>query len=364
MTKRVKRSPVDEPALVEPRSFEELAQRAHEATLNERGELERKPRFWDCFHNEGGHKKCFAILGRVAGIGYVALAVGFVAWAAGSIGGGLALPPDHGVVRFFMATTCYVGLGGVAAASFGWIGGYCSWLRSGRRCQTSAKKKLDGPIAKHVTAYLGKLIAEEQRRLIGEGSEIEGLRGRTDEVLQRAQTLKERLAVRVREEQRRTDETPVPAYLSAAFDRAEKLVKRLARSRDRLNEHRAKLDAFFEGCRARVQAAEKPLNDLELVEAVEVLDAEGERLGAEVQEIIIRSTGDLYGRLQQLRSTLGVSLAHAGVHLALATPTTSNIERDATVLEDTIARFRPPKVIEGDAAEVPRTETRRQIGIS
>lgn len=308
-----------------------------------------------------------AFPGGVAILGYLAMGVGVVALVVGSLAGGMILPPDHGVVRFFMGTARYVGLGGTAATLFGWLGGYWSWRRNGRRCQTSATKKLEGPIAKHVTAYLGKLIAEEQRRLIGEGSDIEQLRKRAEEVLDRARTLMERLRVRVSEERcHGSGNDTVPTYLTAAHQRAGTLVDRLTRSRERLSAHRAKLDAFFQECRARVQAAERPLHDLELVDAVETLDAEGERLGTEVQEVIIRSTGELFGRLQQLRSTLGVSLAHAGVHLALTAPMTGNLERDTNVLEDTIRRFRPPRIVESKAADDARTERpiRGPIGVT
>lgn len=365
MAKRTKGPQADELALVEPKSFEELAQRAHEATLNDGNGDGRAPRFLDCFHGGPDHLSCLPLSESLTTLGYLAMGIGVVAWVIGGLAGGMFLPPGHGVVRFFMGTARYVGLGGSAAALFGWLSGYWSWRRNERRCQASATKKLEGPIARHVTAYLGKLIAEEQRRCIGEDSEIERLRKRAEEVLDRARTLKNRLDLRIDEEVRTYHGSgTVPAYITAAHQRTERLVARLTRSRERLSEHRAKLDAFFQECKARVQAAEKPLQDLELVDAVEMLDAEGERLGTEVQEVIIRSTGELYGRLQQLRSTLGVSLAHAGVHLALATPTTSNLERDTSVLEETIARFRPPRIVEGDDAAAPRVQERRQIGIS
>lgn len=324
MTKRTKRPQADS-ALVEPKSFDELVTRASELVNDSK-----------CSWNTCEFRAASGIR------------TGTLLALTGTVG----LTASIGTWTTLSAALTGLLMGGTAFA-YGIF-----TIARGRRLHRQAHLNSPPnrqPLAKHITAYLGKLIAEEQRRCIGENSEIERLRKRAEEVHDRARTLLARLEARVSEERYRgSSANPVPAYLIAAHARAERLAERLARSRDRLSEHRAKLDAFFQECTARVWAAEKPLQDLELVEAVEVLDAEGERLGTEVQEVIIRSTGELFGRLQQLRSTLGVSLAHAGVHLALTAPMTGNLERDANVLEDTIRRFRPPRIVESEATDETR----------
>lgn len=360
MAKRTKGPQADEHTLVEPRSFEELTQRAHDAALS--GATTDRS-FWCCLtnHCEGDHEKHLLRTKTWMTRGFFLTIAGLMTWAASRIAGVL-LGPEHGIVPLLAAAPYYCWTFGLSLMSLAILGGYWSWYRRGRRCEAVVAQK--GSIATHVTAYLGKLIAEEQRRCIGEDGEIERLRKRMDEVLDRARTLRQQLEARMNEERTRgRGDRSVPAYLTAAFERAGLVVMRLTRSSERLSEHRAKLDAFFQECKARVQAAEKPLQDLELVEAVEILDTEGERLGTEVQDVIIRSTGELFGRLQQLRLTLVASLAHAGVHLALNAPMTGNLERDTHVLEDAIARFRPPKIVERDDATAPRAQAGGPIGI-
>lgn len=340
MAKWTKRPTLDDPALVEPKGFEELVARANERVgdphcrlnyLMTTCPLRRTGEMWggNIFWASAGAFGAITTVIVLVNPSTFAIALGLLLYGASVVGG-------------------------LGALAHGW--------RAHRRAHRNEERS-SGETSRCISAYLGKLIAEERRRCIGDDSEIERLRRRVDRVLDRARTLRERLTARVSEERYRSrGDGAVPAYLTAAHQRAERVLERLSRSHERLSQHRAKLDAFFQECTARVQAAEKPLRDLELVEAVEQLDVEGERLGTEVQEVIIRSTGELFGRLQQLRSTLGVSLAHAGVHLALTAPMTGNLERDTSVLEDTIARFRPPKIVEDDAM-ASRAQASSPIGV-
>lgn len=340
MAKWTKRPTLDDPALVEPKGFEELVARANERVGDPHCRLNYL--MTTCPLRRTGEMRRGTIWASAGALGSI---TAVISWANFS--------PLVAALGLLLCGASLVG--GLGALVHGW--------HAHRRAHRNEERS-SGETSRCISAYLGKLIAEEQHRCIGEGSEIERLRKRVDGVLNRARTLRERLTARVSEERHRSrGDGAVPAYLTAAHQRAERVLERLSRSHERLSQHRAKLDAFFQECTARVQAAEKPLRDLELVEAVEQLDVEGERLGTEVQEAIIRSTGELFGRLQQLRSTLGVSLAHAGVHLALTTPTTGNLERDTSVLEDTIARFRPPKIAESRDATAPHVHASSPIGV-
>ena len=104
------------------------------------------PRYKACFEGSGveaDHENCFGYSRTTTVLSYVALAAGAVLWLA-SWPAGWALPLDHGVVRFFTVGSHIVLGGGLVGVLTGWIGGYVSWIRGGRRCPTSAKKAVSG----------------------------------------------------------------------------------------------------------------------------------------------------------------------------------------------------------------------------
>lgn len=216
------------------------------------------------------------------------------------------------------------------------------------------------PIAEQVVSYLDGVIRQERERVLGDGSELQELHQRTDNALTRAITLRDRVSQRIREEEEqvRWQRKAIPEYLIAAHERISRVAQELTDDLATLRAHEAKFGAFFDACEAYLRRTAKPIDDLELIEAVDVLDAEGKRMTHEVEAAILRSTTELCGRLAAFRDSLGTALTEAGVHLALQSMQSEDLDRDSRILRDTIARFQPPVPEHDDTTAMALTAAR------
>lgn len=222
---------------------------------------------------------------------------------------------------------------------------------------THGGPRLAKNLAENISKYLEQLLDGEHKRCLGEQSELKRLRKRTEEALNRARTLRIRIGNRCSEER------TAPEYLRLAKERTDRLIERMGSSLGRLQTHEARLEAFFQECQNRLRAAQRPLGDLDLVKELAALDDEERSIGSAVEAAILQSTIELQGRLVAFRTDFRAALIEAGIRTALEVLPSGSVERDFRILEDSIARFRPPapaKVRGGETATLPAPHEPKQ----
>ncbi|MEK7211052.1 MAG: hypothetical protein AAB731_00275 [Patescibacteria group bacterium] len=201
--------------------------------------------------------------------------------------------------------------------------------RETRRRELDAAKP-----TQYIPSYLSTRLEDEKHALIGDGSEFDKVTSRAEALLRQTRTIKERFTHHCQ-----SAEGGAPEFLREGLACSEALVVRAEATAGKLNNYRAKVEAFFAECQAEVNQLTVPLTHYELMAELAVLTGEAEALEEQAGAVIIETTARLAHRVLELQALIGRQFDAVGLQLALSAASSGDFDRDLAMMDELIGGF-------------------------